>query len=264
MIVRGPAIPAGHTAGVISSHTDLSPTMLKLAGGKSEQLDGWPIPLNGLQLAAPDSGEHVNVEFWGRAIPESIYSKLGDDCLSAGYDTQMCTAARNNTYKALRVVGSGYNILYSVWCTGEKMYYDMNRDPHQMHNYLNPDEAIDTRTYSLGGRPFEHLLGRLDTLLMVLKSCKARECHEPWLTLHPRGDVRNLLDALDQKYDDFYVEQPRVQFSSCELGYLVEAEGPQEVNAFGVEKAKFASPLVDGLEGRQQTFQYRGHWSWWT
>lgn len=247
----------------MSSHTDLTPTILKLAGGSSEQLDGWPIPVNALQLAAPDSGEHVNVEFWGRAIPESIYSKLGDDCIDVGYDAVMCNSARNNTYKALRVVGNGYNILYSVWCTGDKMYYDIDCDPDQMHNYLDPENVADARTYSLGGRPFEQLVNRLDSLLMVLKSCKTKECHDPWRKLHPRGDVKNLHDALHKSYDTFYNDQPRVSYSSCELGYLLDVEGPQHVNAFGEDKVQF-KPVIDETDGRQQTFQYRGHWSLWT
>lgn len=68
LIVRGPGIPAGHRAGVVSSHTDLAPTILKLAGGSRTEppSDGFPIPLDGKSLATPESGEHANVEFWGR------------------------------------------------------------------------------------------------------------------------------------------------------------------------------------------------------
>lgn len=175
----------------------------------------------------------------------------------------MCTAARNNTYKALRIVGKGYNILYSVWCNGDKMYYDLSKDPDQMQNYLDPVNSIDTRTYSLGGRPFEHLINRLDSLLMVLKSCKRSECHEPWRTLHPSGDVTNLFDALHKSYDAFYEEQPKVSYSSCELGYLLDAEGPQHVNAFGEDKKAFEL-IADKTDGRQQSFEYRGNWAWWT
>lgn len=31
----------------------------------------------------------------------------------------------NNTYKALRLVGEGYSLYYSVWCTGEREFYDL-------------------------------------------------------------------------------------------------------------------------------------------
>lgn len=131
LIVRGPGVPRGHTAGVVSSHTDLTPTMLKIAGsGGSEkvELDGFPIPLDEESLASPESGEHVNVEFWGHAIPEGKYAKIGNDSLpniGNGLPTP-ATAVRNNTYKALRVIGDGYNLLYVVWCFGEREFYDLN------------------------------------------------------------------------------------------------------------------------------------------
>ena len=126
LAVRGPDVPAGHVAGVVSSHTDLTPTMLKLAGhDRYKTLDGFPIPLTEGELASPESGEHVNVEFWGRAIPEGKYGKIGDDSFPAVGNGTAGIAARNNTYKALRLIGSHYNLLYTVWCTGEREFYDV-------------------------------------------------------------------------------------------------------------------------------------------
>lgn len=93
--------------------------------------------------------------------------------------------------------------------------------------------------------------------MMVLKSCKRRGCTHPWETLHPRGDVHSLADALAESYDSFYEEQPKVSFSSCELGYIVEAEGPQHANSFSD-----AAKPVPGLR-KQPSFQYRGPWSAW-
>ena len=131
-------MPAGHTAGVASSHTDLTPTMLKLAGSsgsKKVELDGFPIPLSEEELASPESGEHLNVEFWGHAIPEGKYAKIGDDPLpriSDGFIGNI--AVRNNTYKTLRVIGEDYNIMYTVWCFGEREFYDLrvsSRDINQ-------------------------------------------------------------------------------------------------------------------------------------
>lgn len=34
-------------------------------------------------------------------------------------------------------------------------------------------------------------------------------------------------DALEPGFDRFYDEQTKVRYSHCELGYLIEAEGPQ-------------------------------------
>lgn len=122
LAIRGPGVPASHVAGVVSSHTDLTPTILHLAGSERPDLDGLALPLTGKELADPASGEHVNVEFWGRAIPEGKYGKLGNDTFHKG---GLRTSARNNTYKALRVIGESYSVTYAVWCTGEREYYDV-------------------------------------------------------------------------------------------------------------------------------------------
>lgn len=102
--------------------------------------------------------------------------------------------------------------------------------------------------------------------MMVLKSCKAKECRHPWQVLHPAGNVNNLLDALSREYDTFYHEQPKVSFNSCQLGYLTSEEGPQNANVFGDKEKTHNTksyPMVQGPE-TQQTFKYRGHWSIWT
>ena len=130
LAVRGPGVPAGHTAAVISSHTDLTPTMLKLAGSSGSELvelDGFPIPLTAEELASPESGEHVNVEFWGHALPEGKYGKIGNDPIpfpNLGLGDINITV-RNNTYKSLRLIGDTYNIMYTVLCSGDKELYDL-------------------------------------------------------------------------------------------------------------------------------------------
>ena len=98
--------------------------------------------------------------------------------------------------------------------------------------------------------------------MMVLKSCKGEECIDPWKVLHPNGDVRTLKDALGEKYDAFYRHQPKVEFTSCELGYIIDAEGPQKANVYGEEEKESYHELRE--VGSQQTFLYRGHWSIWT
>ena len=131
------------------------------------------------------------------------------------------------------------------------------RDPGQVWNYVTNASPPDD--YSIAGRPFHTIVSRLDALMMVLKSCKQRECTHPWEILHPNGDVRSLADALSESYDAFYEAQPKVTFSSCQLGYIVEEEGPQHANIF--ESGGEAAPM-SGL-GKQQSFQYRGPWNIW-
>ena len=77
------------------------------------------------------------------------------------------------------------------------------------------------------GTSLHRILSRLDTFLMVTKTCTGRACTHPWEVLHPGGEVKNLHDALSKEFDDFYErEQERVQFSRCEKGFIAESEGP--------------------------------------
>ena len=117
--------------------------MLKLAGSAGSErvaLDGFPIPLDKKSLASPRSGEHVNVEFWGLANPEGKYGKIGNDPLPdiGGSRSLGKIAVWNSTYKALRIIGDGYNLLYTVWCFGDREFYDLNV------SYSNPTESHKT------------------------------------------------------------------------------------------------------------------------
>jgi N-acetylglucosamine-6-sulfatase len=58
-----------------------------------------------------EGSEHVNVEFWGKAIPEGKYGRLGNESLPIGRGGGAGNAAGNNTYKALRLIGDGYDLL---------------------------------------------------------------------------------------------------------------------------------------------------------
>jgi N-acetylglucosamine-6-sulfatase len=142
LIIRGPGVPVGES-NAVTAHTDLAPTFLKLAGAKWgwDGLDGSPIPLDekGLEDAKQDRQEHVNVEFWGRGIPEGRYRFSLDDgkvgripvtdhrrnLLWKLIRAYLVDYGPNNTYKALRVVGSNYSLYYSVWCTNEHELYDL-------------------------------------------------------------------------------------------------------------------------------------------
>ncbi|KAH7628344.1 alkaline-phosphatase-like protein [Sordaria sp. MPI-SDFR-AT-0083] len=234
LIVRGPGVKKGAVAEVVTSHVDLAPTVLKLAGAlggdddddnkkvEEYKLDGEAIPLTAEDLEeAKEKGErheHVTVEYWGFALSEGRL--FGKDA------TRFWT---NNTYKAVRILGDGYNLYYSVWCSGEHELYDLQTDPYQLNNLLAPSSLDSGNTpSSLLGVPFQKVVVRLDSLLFVLKSCKGKTCIRPWEALHPAGNVRDLHDALSSRFDTFYEkEQRRVAFDRCEKGYIVEAEGPQ-------------------------------------
>lgn len=135
----------------------------------------------------------------------------------------------NNTYKALRIVSEQFDLIYTVWCTNGKELYDMTTDSGQMNN-IHSSFADGA---NIANFPVSQLETRLDALMMVLKSCKGQaQCMTPWGVLHPQGDVSNLMEAMDGSFDEFYAKQPKVSYSSCQDGYIIEVEGHQMVTPF--------------------------------
>ena len=122
----------------------------------------------------------------------------------------------------------------------------MKTDPYQMNNLLESPVAQQ----QISGYPLYRLVPRLDALLLTLKACKGRVCVRPWEKLHPKGNVRNLQDAMNPKYDQFHIhEQKRVTFTGCAEGYLAELEGALE-------------PLP--FNGSISMMARRAHWHDWS
>jgi N-acetylglucosamine-6-sulfatase len=108
----------------------------------------------------------------------------------------------------------------------------MQNDPHQINN-IHPSASPSPEEHTILGIPLSKVIPRLDSLLMVTKSCKGRTCVDPWTVIHPEGDVKTLKDALHEDFDGFYASVARrVSFDKCELGYIRESEGPQEIENF--------------------------------
>lgn len=94
-----------------------------------------------------------------------------------------------------------------------------------MVNLLSPDEEAPAEIL---GIPLKKIVSRLDSLLFVLKSCKAETCIRPWEALHPAGNVETLREALSPRFDEFYAaKQHTISFDRCEMGFILDAEGPQ-------------------------------------
>ena len=90
--------------------------------------------------------------------------------------------------------------------------------------YTTTSQAAST---PILGVSLTQLQNRLDGLLLVLKTCKTDTCRDPWGALLPGEGVVSLSAALNAKYDDFFATKlPKVSFSRCEGGYLLDAEGP--------------------------------------
>lgn len=98
---------------------------MRLAGADlREDFDGDILPIGTARagLETRTRTEHINIEYWGIAIPEGLYGKYGDEGWSS---IGFYRAAGNNTYKGLRLIGDDFSLYYSVWCTGEKQFYDL-------------------------------------------------------------------------------------------------------------------------------------------
>ncbi|KAF5564116.1 arylsulfatase [Fusarium phyllophilum] len=215
LFIRGPGVSSGSIENAVTTHIDLAPTILKLAGADlRSDFDGTPIPV--LPTQENKRHEHVAVEYWGGAIAEG---EIG------GFDGKGQIFAQNNTYKGVRIVHEDYNLYYSAWCSNEHELYDLKTDPGQLNNLFPHDDAKASAV--LLGTTTGQVLNRLDALMLVLKSCKGNTCIEPWNILHPEGGVTSLKDALQTKFNAFYKEQVKVRFDRCEYGYLIDAEGPQ-------------------------------------
>lgn len=137
MVVRGPGVAAGRVYEGVTTHTDIAPTIMKLAGEPlHEDFDGSPFPVTAADQTSStaERHEHVNIEHWGVAAPEGRYGKYGDySRIGKGPGT----STDRNTYKGLRLQGSGYSLYYSVWCHGEKEYYDLNVRHTLFHSYYS-------------------------------------------------------------------------------------------------------------------------------
>ena len=229
LVIRGPGVPAGKKEDGVSSHVDLVPTILGWAGATlPKDLDGQALVTGG---GGRGGQEHTQVEHWGigeRPTQDNKYKHP------------------NSTYKAVRVIGDGYNLYYSLWCSDEHELYDMVKDPYQMKNLYGGDgrggggggggERGPTFDIGPGGRrvTLKQLEDRLDTLLLVLKDCKGDTCRQPWKALHPPGGVNSLRDALKEEFDQFYGrKQKRVKFQECTPGYLPAQEGGIGFEVYG-------------------------------
>ncbi|KAI0883263.1 Arylsulphatase [Annulohypoxylon maeteangense] len=230
LIVRGPGVARNYTAGgVVSTHADLAPTFFGWLGIEArEDFDGAAIPVTQEEIGGVrergERREHAGIEYWGFAMGEGVYNR---------------DPRENNTYKALRISGPGYNLYYSVWCNNEHELYDMKADPDQLHNLLSPSSSSSQSSTLAANHPVEKLASRLDALLLVLKTCTGKQCQHPWSSLHPDGTVKSLADALAPRYDAFYLnnrEVASVKYAYCANGFIPEAEGPtweDDGRAFG-------------------------------
>lgn len=87
-------------------------------------------------------------------------------------------------------------------------------------NEEGPFAAIESNSDS--GR----LASRLDALTLYLKFCHGAACRFSWIHLFPGGEAKNLQEALNPKFDDYFDSLPKVQYRDCNIGFHLEAEFP--------------------------------------
>lgn len=239
LIVRGPGVRKGLND-KLSSYgiVDLSRTILDLAGAATDYTnDGVKINLHQERDPAHQYARHSISEYWVLAIDEGVYGG---------------TIHVNNTYRTVRVHdeihGRPTTFSYSVWCTGERELYNLQRDPHQVNNLLAPlNEAgpfADFGSTTPEGKPIishhlQKILHRLDALTLVLKTCSDDACRKPYQVLFPTlvEDVYRFSQVLDSRFDDYFINLPKVRFAECALGYQSRLEKPEwrQEFAFGGE-----------------------------
>jgi N-acetylglucosamine-6-sulfatase len=75
-VIRGPGVGKGKEVTDPTSHTDIVPTIFRLAGiDLQDDFDGMPMPV--IQALRSSRQEHINIEFWGANIPEGSYRGIG-------------------------------------------------------------------------------------------------------------------------------------------------------------------------------------------
>ncbi|KAJ3542734.1 hypothetical protein NM208_g3937 [Fusarium decemcellulare] len=203
LVVRGPGIPEGATSTLPSTHTDFIPTLLDIAGiGPAD----WPALLDGRSLlnqwkhpskkdsdsSLGNAKETINIEHWGFGTIEAPAPKR---------------FFPTSTYKAIRLAGEANGWLYVVWCTGEVELYDTIDDPYGLVNLAN-----STTTYH------QRVLGRLNAILLHMKSCSSNSCRDPWAQLTPpsaKEPIKNFKQAMNAQYDDFFSSFPQFKFGKC-------------------------------------------------
>lgn len=217
-VVKGPGIPRGVKSTIPSTHVDLAPTFLDIAGVPEED---WPELLDGNSLLKqwqqPDAGtgegtgdgnskESINIEHWGTSIIEAPNGR------------ELGMPFTNTSYKTIRLVGDeNASWLFTVWCSNEKELYNTAADPYEINNLAGSDDPH-----------LLHVMDRLNAILLVTKSCEQQSCRQPWKLLSPPDGsaIPSFKAAMATKHDAFFAGLPRVQFAECMAYQYVPNEAP--------------------------------------
>jgi arylsulfatase A-like enzyme len=117
LVVVGPRVPAGATTNAMAENIDLAKTFARI-GGTNMRGDGRSLlPL--LHGKLPSD--------WRTAV---LIEHHGPDQSTLDPDFQQPTSGSPTTYEAMRTRG----FLYVEYADGEREFYDLKRDPFELHN----------------------------------------------------------------------------------------------------------------------------------
>jgi N-acetylglucosamine-6-sulfatase len=119
LVVTGPGVPSGRTVRQMTENVDLCPSF--------EELAGAPVPpsVDGHSLVALLHGRRASG--WRKEILVEHHGRVYDRG-----DPDLPTSGSGNppSYEAIRTKRS----LYVEYATGEREFYDLRRDPFELHN----------------------------------------------------------------------------------------------------------------------------------
>lgn len=136
-IVRGPGIKAGTKSGQLTSHTDIMPTILDLAGAE-----------------VPDDVD-------GRSLKPMLEGETAEPRRSLLIEQWKYPGGRAKHPPTYRAVRTAANYKYVEYANGEEELYNLRRDPHEMRNLA-------------GKRP--RLQRKLGNKLEELGKCSGDDC----------------------------------------------------------------------------------------
>ncbi len=117
LVVVGPGVPAGATNAAMTENIDLAKTFAAI-GGADVPSDGHSLlPL----LQGQDPGD------WRNAV---LIEHQGPDLRGVDPDFQQPASGSPRTYEAMRT----HRFLYVSYGDGEREFYDLTKDPFELHN----------------------------------------------------------------------------------------------------------------------------------
>ncbi len=141
LVVAGPRVPAGASTRAMTENVDLAKTFAAIGGTR--------VPSDGHSLVPLLRG--LKAAHWGDAI---LVEHHGNDLLGFDPDFQQSLSGSPRTYEAMRT----HSFLYVEYNSGEREFYDLRRDPDELHNIAG----------TLTGRE----LAELHTELQALRRCR--------------------------------------------------------------------------------------------